>query len=93
MENSRNFAHWINSLDLENQMELISLKKELETYFGLLKKMKLEEFYMKELSEKQKLKTTNDFLYLLLIFPFIPLGLIHFYLPYIFVKTIYRKNI
>jgi 1-acyl-sn-glycerol-3-phosphate acyltransferase len=91
-KNSRNFAHWINSLDLENQMELISLKKELETYFGLLKKMKLEEFYMKELSEKQKLKTTNDFLYLLLIFPFIPLGLIHFYLPYIFVKRFTEKT-
>lgn len=90
-KNSQAFAEWINKQDLEFNDALISLKKECETYFRLLKKMKLEESYLFQKEEK-KLSISQEIVKLFLLLPFIPIGIIHFLLPYIFVKRFTEKT-
>lgn len=91
-ENSRQLALWFNEQDLENNSELIQLKDDTQTYFNLLKRMKLEEKFVYELTSKKKLSTTNELLLLIISAIFVPLGLIHFFIPYIFVKRFAEKT-
>jgi hypothetical protein len=91
-KNTKAFANWLNSIDLNASDDLVLLKKELEDYFKLLNKMKLEESYIYELTEKKELSNPKELVFLILFFPFVPIGLIHFYLPYLFVKRFTEKT-
>ncbi|MES2588490.1 MAG: 1-acyl-sn-glycerol-3-phosphate acyltransferase [Bacteroidota bacterium] len=98
-QNSKELAHWINeqtstssvNTNEENQ-ELIDLKKDLDSYFKLLKKMKIEEQYLHELSLKNELNTSKELFKLIALSPVLIFGLIHFYLPYNFVKRFAEKT-
>ncbi len=90
--NSRKFATWMNEQDLDSNQELLSLKKDLESYFSILKKMKIEEKFVAEFSENKVLKSGKELSKLILFAIFLPLGLIHFYLPYKFVKGFAEKT-
>jgi len=87
---SQNLAHWFNeNVRKENESQM-SLKKDLDGYFSLLKKFKLDERKIYEYS------TTNgsrakELLFILTMWPFALLGLIHCGLPYIIIKRFVEK--
>lgn len=90
--NSRKLAHWINDQKPEENEALVKLKADTDSYFNLLKRMRLEERFVSELSRKGKLETGKDLLALMLAALFVPVGLIHFWVPYIFVKRFTEKS-
>lgn len=91
-ENSRELALWMNKQKLDENEKLINLKNEMEAYFQVLKKMNLEESYLHEFSTNGKFKLSSDLRKLIFLSPILVLGLIHFYIPYIFVKRFTEKS-
>lgn len=88
---SQNLANWFNdNVNKENE-SLMSLKKELETYFSLLKRFKLDERYVYEYSTK-KGSRTKELLFMLTMWPFAILGLIHCGIPYVLCKRFVEKS-
>jgi len=86
---SKNLANWINSKSIEDPA-ISKIKSSLEAYFGLLKKMKLNE------SDVQwKLNDGKRFMELLLLivlFPVMLIGAFHCFLPYHFIKKFVEKS-
>jgi 1-acyl-sn-glycerol-3-phosphate acyltransferase len=91
-QNSREFALWMNAQNLDENIELTELKKELDAFFRLIKKMKLEERFLNEFSQTKKLSTSSELMKLIFLSPFVLIGLINFYPPYIFVKRFAEKS-
>lgn len=90
-DNSRKLAHWINEQKPEENEALLKLRDDTDSYFKLLKRMRLEEKFVSELAEKGKLETGKNLLALILAAWFVPFGLIHFWVPYTFVKRFTEK--
>ena len=88
---SQKLAYWLNNKDLEKEEKLQNLKSNLENYNSLLKKIKLEESYIHDYltSNGNRTKELIQFIFLL---PFMLIGLVHFYLPYKFVKRFTEKS-
>ncbi|MFN5415695.1 MAG: 1-acyl-sn-glycerol-3-phosphate acyltransferase [Flavobacteriia bacterium] len=91
-ENSKKLAHWINGQDLQNNAALQELKEELDSYFKLQKRMKLEEKFVHELATNKKFNFGQHILKLIIGAIFVPLGLVQFYVPYTFVKGFVEKS-
>lgn len=91
-KNSRKLAFWLNEQDLENNEILIKLKEETVAYFKILKRMKLEERFVYEFSNKKAFNTSKELIQLIFGSIFIPIALIQFYLPYKFVKNFVEKS-
>jgi 1-acyl-sn-glycerol-3-phosphate acyltransferase len=89
---AQNLANWLNSKDLEEEKALNQLKTEVESYFGLLQKMKLEERFVYFKASKSNGSTWNEKLYLFTMWPFALLGLIHCYIPYKITKGFVEKS-
>lgn len=89
-QNSKDIANWMNQKELNENPDLVALKEDLESYFTKLKKQNIPEKYMFELGEK-KVNSPFLILKLFLLSPFAFIGLIHFYLPYIWVKRFSEK--
>ena len=87
---SQKLANWLNEQNLENE-KLIQLKSKIEGYFSLLRKLRIEEFYIHKFIEK-KGSRMNELLFLIFMWPFALIGMIHFYLPYKFVKRFTEKT-
>jgi hypothetical protein len=83
---SQNLAQWLNSKSEEEIAELNELKSEMNAYFSLQKKLKINENYLYELSKNTSLSRKKEFLYLIVLLPFALLGFIHCGLPYYGVK-------
>jgi len=88
---SQKLANWLNGKDLEKEEKLQNLKSNLENYYSLLKKIKLEESYIHDFITS-KGNRTKELIQLTLLFPFMLVGLIHFYLPYKYVKRFTEKT-
>ena len=88
---SQELADWLNKKDLEKEEKLQNLKSNLESYFSLLKKIKLEESNIHDFITS-KGNRAKELVQLIFLFPFMLLGLIHFYLPYKFVKRFTEKT-
>lgn len=86
-KNSKELAHWMNEQNLDENIELHKLKVDLEHYFKQVKKQKIKEKYLFELSEKKSFNFAKIYSKLILLSPFALLGLVHFYLPYKWVKN------
>lgn len=91
-ENSRRLAKWMNEQELETNSELVTLKEKMNSYFKELRERKIEEKYIYELAVKGKLEVSRESFQLILTCVFIPLGLIHFYVPYSYVKRFVEKT-
>lgn len=91
-ENSRKLALWLNAQDLTENQDLLTLKEDLDAYFRLQKKLHVEERYIHELASQGKISATKDLLYLILTAILLPLGLFHFFLPYLGVKKFVEKS-
>ena len=89
---SRKLAFWLNEQDLETNEKLSSLKSDSESYFGLLKRMKLEDKYVFWKKENPKGGRMLELFKLTLLFPFMILGTFHCYLPYTFSKRFAEKS-
>lgn len=91
-ENSRKLALWLNEQDLEKNSHLLELKQEIQAYFEEHKKLKVEEKFIYEQVKTGKLSTNWELLNLIAGLIFVPLGIIHFYIPYRFVKRFAEKT-
>lgn len=90
-ENSQKLAHWINNQNLENT-ELLELKKQLDSYFRLQKRVGLKEKYVFEISKNNRLSIQKEVLKLIVLLPFAFLGIIHTGLPYLIIKRFTEKT-
>ena len=88
---SQNLAHWFNENVTPEKEELMSLKKELESYFSLLKKFRLDERYLYEYQTKRGSRL-KELLFMLTMWPFAVLGLIHCGIPYYLTKRFVEKT-
>lgn len=88
---SKGLAHWFNGNVSPENESLMTLKKDLENYFSLLKKMKLEEHHLYDFKTKNGSKW-KEVLFLIFTFPFALLGIIHCGIPYIIVKRFVEKS-
>jgi hypothetical protein len=91
-ENSRRLAKWMNEQVLDENINLVKLKEDLENYFNSLKKNKVEEKQIFQLSENKNPLTIQKVLALKIGIPFSMLGFIHGYVPYILVKRFVEKS-
>ncbi len=89
---SQSLANWMNAEKLDNSPEILDLKSELEGYFNLLKRFKLKEKYVYDFQSENKGSRFKELLFLLTLWPFMLIGLIHCYIPYILVKRFTEKS-
>jgi hypothetical protein len=83
-------ARWVNEHPA-GDTELESLKKDLDTYFGLLKRMKIEDKYVLQAQKKEKIDPRNEMAWLLMMWPLALFGFIHAYIPYKLAKVLTEK--
>jgi len=88
---SQELANWFNEHVSETNEPLMQLKEELESYFKLLEKLRLEEKYVYEYFTKNGSRA-KELLFMLTMWPFALLGLIHCGLPYYFSKRFVEKS-
>lgn len=88
---SRNLANWFNKNVNESDETLMMLKTDLEDYFKLLKKFKLEEHIVFDYI-KTKGSRTKEIFYLIVLFPLGVLGVIHCGLIYWLIKRFVEKS-
>lgn len=89
---SQKLANWMNERSLEDSTELVELKSEIEGYFSLLKRFKLNEKYIYDFLSDNKGGRIKELVYLLIMWPFAIIGIIHCYIPYILVKRFTEKS-
>lgn len=87
---AQNLATWVNSHDVEDEA-LNALKKDLDGYFALIKRMKIEDSYVYSASKKEKLNTAADLAWLILFSPLALFGAINGFIPYIAAKKLTEK--
>lgn len=90
-EYSRNLALWMNEHEEDKEEELDQLKEEVDGYFSLLKKSRLQERFIYEYATKGKISLWKNYLLLFLGFPFALLGLIHGAPSYFIIKPLIEK--
>ncbi len=89
---SQQLAHWLNKQNEEGLDGLEGLKKDLNGYFSLLKRMKLNENFVYDLDEKGTISRTTEAIKLIGLFPFALLGVLHCGLPYYFIRQFVQKS-
>lgn len=87
---AKRLATWMNEQELNENEDLIGLKKEQESYFSLLKKLKIEEKYLHSFSTGENPKR-KDLWFFILSIPAMPLAFLHCFIPYLFVKRLTEK--
>ncbi len=87
---AQQLATWVNNTDV-SQPEMEKLRKEMNGYFSLIKRMKLEDRFVKAAAEQKQINATSPILKLMLLFPFALLGAIHTALPYFLAKKLTEK--
>ncbi len=89
---SQNLALWLNEKTTEAHEKLIPLKEKIAHYFSDLRKNKIDENHVHEMAVSGKIHRTNNLIHLVLLFPFMLLGMIHCALPYLLVKRFVEKS-
>ena len=87
---SQQLAHWFNANVTPEKEELMDLKKDLEGYFNLQKKLKVDEKYFYQYMTNPS--TAKEWLFLLTMWPFMLLGLFHCGPWYILIKRFVEKS-
>jgi 1-acyl-sn-glycerol-3-phosphate acyltransferase len=82
---SKRLADWFNESNIEEDTDLMALKKRLENYFKSLEEAGIEETPLFKVNTNKRRKGL-DVLYLVMFSPMLILGLILNYLPYILIK-------
>jgi hypothetical protein len=89
---SQQLANWINNLTVEEKAKLHSLRDELSTYFGLIKRMRINENDVFTVSQFKPLNRINELIRLILLFPIALLGFVHCGPWYIVIKRFVEKT-
>lgn len=89
---SQNLAHWLNARSPEELTHLEGLKTDMDRYFSLIKKMRIDENYLYEKSATGTISRTSELVKLILLFPFMLLGMIHCAPVYLLVKKFVEKS-
>lgn len=90
-EYSRKLAHWFNENVTADNEALMSLKNDLESYFKLQQKLKIEEKYLYAVSTNTNAPWKN-LVFLILSFPLMLLGVLHCAIPYFLIKRLVEKS-
>lgn len=88
---SQQLAHWVNHhVQLENE-EFAALNKDLEAYFSLEKRMKIQDRFVAAKSNPRVLTSMSNWLYLFFMLPFAVLGYLLGTIPYLGSKKLTEK--
>jgi hypothetical protein len=90
-EYAKNLASWINQHVTGESTEILALQKDLDAYFNLEKRMKIEDRFVVAKKDPGLVSTLNNWLYLILMWPFALAGFIHGFIPYIVAKKVTEK--
>ncbi len=90
-EYAKNLASWINQNVSDESTEILVLQKDLDGYFNLEKRMKVQDRFVVAKKEPELMSTLNNWLYLILMWPFAIVGFIHGFIPYIISKKVTEK--
>lgn len=90
-EYSRELAAWINANVTDESTEILALQKDLDAYFNLEKRMKIQDRFVVAKKDPELVSTLNNWLYLILMWPFAIVGAVHGFIPYIIAKKVTEK--
>ncbi|WP_343634533.1 1-acyl-sn-glycerol-3-phosphate acyltransferase [Fluviicola sp.] len=90
-EYSKKLATWINENVTDESTEILALQKDLDAYFNLEKRMKVQDRFVIAKQHPELVSTLNNWLYLILMWPFAIAGFIHGFIPYIISKKLTEK--
>lgn len=88
---SRKLALWMNEQELDESAELVTLKKDMESYFSLLRRMKLQDRFVIAKDHPELTNLTAEIMILLFLWPIALLGMVHGLIPYIAGKKLTEK--
>ncbi|MFK7786033.1 MAG: 1-acyl-sn-glycerol-3-phosphate acyltransferase [Crocinitomicaceae bacterium] len=89
---SKSLAKWINKEDIESNEKLSEFKKGAESYFSLLKRVKLEERLLFWKINNPGGSRMKELFTMIALTPLAILGVLHLGLPYIIVKRFVEKS-
>jgi hypothetical protein len=89
---SQQLALWLNEKTSEEKAQLEPLKENLAHYFSTLKKEKVDENRVHEMAVNGKINRLKDLFRLVVLFPFMLLGMLHCAIPYLVVKRFVEKS-
>ncbi len=90
-EYAKKLANWINQNVTNESTEILALQKDLDAYFNLERRMKIEDRFVVAKKNPELVSTLNNWLYLILMWPFAIAGFIHGFIPYIIAKKVTEK--
>ncbi|MCC6702191.1 MAG: hypothetical protein IT221_11750 [Fluviicola sp.] len=88
---SKALATWINENVTEENEAFVALKKDMDAYFSLEKRMKVEDRFVIAKEQPQQLSRTKELLLLLTTWPLAIVGFLHGFIPYIVAKKVTEK--
>lgn len=88
---SKELATWINEHATEDNEELNALKKDLDAYFQLEKRMKIQDRFVVGVHNPELISSLPNYLYLILALPFALIGYAFGFIPYILAKKLTEK--
>src|SRR3989338_8199021 len=77
---SRRLAGWMNAQNLDEDEELVSLKKDMDAYFNLQKRMKMQDRFVVAKDQPELKNRTTELLIILFAWPLALLGMIYYFL-------------
>jgi hypothetical protein len=89
---SQKLALWLNEKTDDEKAHLTHLKDKIEHYFKTIKKDKIDENHVHEMANHGGINRQTDLIRLIILFPFMLLGMVHCAIPYIFVKRFVEKS-
>jgi hypothetical protein len=89
---SQQLAHWLNAQTAEQLEKLVPAKEEMERYFALLKKLRMNENYVFEQATHGKITRSKEIGKMIVLAPFAVLGAIHCGICYWLVKRFVEKS-
>lgn len=90
-EYSRRLANWMNGQPLNEREDLAALKKDLDGYFNLEKRMKLQDRFVLAKERPELKNRSKELLVLLTLWPLALIGIIHGLVPYFLAKKFTEK--
>ena len=87
---SQDLANWLNQKEIKEGDELDSLKDDLSSYSKLLKRFRMDDNLIHW--KKKSGSKVYEIAMMILLFPFMLIGMIHCFLPYFFIKRWVEKS-
>lgn len=88
---SKELATWINNHVTEESTEILELQQELDAYFKLEQRMKIQDRFVLSKKQPELASTFLNWMFLILCWPMAIIGFIHGFIPYIISKKVTEK--